>query len=85
MSEINLYIYNDVDMPIWEDEYCGRCGGKIAEVKGTIVRRVHSEGAPAEVFRADTAYIRLMCRHCKTRTNLIVHSFAYSSGTQRVL
>lgn len=75
MKNINLYIYNNIDDPEWEEEICGKCGHVICEVKGTLVRRVHSENAPVEVFKADTAYIRIMCRSCKVKTNLMVHSF----------
>ena len=75
MKNINLYIYNNIDDPIWEQELCGNCGHVICEVKGTLVRRVHSEDAPIEVFKTTTAYIRVMCRNCKVKTNLMVYSF----------
>lgn len=75
MREINLYIYNDIDSNNWEMEVCGKCGQKLIEVKGILIRRVTNIGAPAEVFKSNTAYLSELCRRCHTRNNIYVHSY----------
>lgn len=78
MRQINLYIYNNADMPVWEMEVCGSCGQKLAEVKGILIRRVSGYGAPEQVFTAQTSYTSIVCRRCHTRNNLLVTSFEES-------
>ena len=75
MREIALYIYNNVDDPVWEMEVCGNCGQKLIEVKGTLYRRVTNSSAPVQVFKAETAVLSELCRRCGTRTNLYITSY----------
>ncbi len=75
MREISLYIYNNVNDPSWEMEVCGSCGQKLIEVKGLLVRRITNVGAPAQVFKADTAVLSELCRRCRVRTNIYITSY----------
>ena len=75
MRQINLYIYNNTDTPVWEMEVCGACGQKLAEVKGLLVRRVSGYGAPESVFTAETTYTSIKCRRCGVRNNLLITSY----------
>lgn len=74
MSQINQYVYNNIDDFIWEKRVCGCCGFPIVDIKGRLVRMVINNGAPAKVFNASTAYVSILCRKCHTRNNFLVIS-----------